>query len=80
MTFRIIHFVGLSLLCVFITPFVYIPVAFLYAARYFAIELIPLAFLIDVYFGSVSSLPLYTISAFLLIMSFETGKQYLMLK
>lgn len=80
MTFRIIHFISLIVLCVFVTPLIFVPLACIYAMRYFAIELLPLAFLIDIYFGAANSLPLYTISAFLLIISFEIGKQFLMLK
>ena len=80
MTFRILYFIGLSLLSVFITPLIFVPLAIFYAIRYFAIEILPLAFLIDVYFGAANSLPLYTIGAFLLIVSLEVGKHFLMLK
>ena len=80
MIFRIIHFISLIILSVFVTPLVFVPLAFLYAVRYFALEILPLAFLIDIYFGAANPLPLYTISAFLLIISLEVSKHYLMLK
>lgn len=80
MIFRITHFIGLTLLSVFVTPIIFVPLAVLYAIRYFALEILPLAFLIDVYFGAANTVPLYTICAFLLIVSLELGKHYLMLK
>jgi len=80
MIFRTLHFLGLALLCVFVTPLIFVPLVFFYSLRYFALELIPLAFLIDIYFGGGATLPLYTIGAFLLIVSLEISKHYLMLK
>lgn len=64
----------------FVTPILAAPLAAYYAYRYFAIELVVLAFLIDAYFGQASEWPLYTIAAALMVLAAESAKRYLMLK
>ncbi len=65
---------------VFLTPFFSLPLAAYYAYRYFALELIVLAFLIDTYFGRAAEWPLYTIAAFAIVLAAESAKRYLMLQ
>ena len=77
---RIAFFIGIFLIGIFTTPLLLIPLAIIYAYNYFAIELLVMGFLIDTYFGAASTLPLYTIGAFLIILGSETAKRYLFLK
>jgi len=73
-------FISTLLVTVFVTRILALPLAAYYAYRYFAVELVVLAFLIDVYFGQASNWPFYTLSAFLIVFAAESAKRYLMLQ
>lgn len=80
MIFRLLTFIGLMLLGVFITPVLSLPIALWYAARWYAPEMIFFGAVIDAYFGPASQFPYYTIAAFLIVAAAEMSKSYLMLK
>ncbi len=77
---RLIFFVGLFVMSIFITPFIYAPFVFFYAMRWFAPEIILAGFLLDAYFGAASPWPLYVIGAFMIVLMAELAKRYLMFK
>lgn len=77
---RPIFFIGLLIISVFVTPLLAGPAAILYATRWFAPELIILGFFIDTYFGAASDWPIYTITAFFIVITIQTAKNHLMLK
>ena len=80
MIYRAIHFLLLFILGIFVTPLISLPVAFFYAMRYFAPELILVGYLFDVYFGALFDFPYYTLVAGLIILSTEIAKRFLMLQ
>ncbi len=77
---RLLFLIGLLLMSVFITPFIYLPFVFTYAMRWFAPEIIVAGSLLDAYFGGASAWPIYTIGAFLVVAAAELGKRYLMFR
>lgn len=80
MIFRLLSFVSIIILSVFITPLISLPIAFWYALRWYAPETIILGLIIDSFFGAASGFPFYTMAAFLMIISAEFAKASLMLK
>ena len=80
MIIRISLFLATLLATIFVTPILAAPLAGYYAYRYFAIELVVLAFLLDTYFGQASLWPFYTLAAFLIVLAAESAKRFLMLK
>lgn len=80
MFFRISYFLGLFILAIFVTPVLVLPLTFFYAMRWYAIEILLLGYLFDVYFGIVSSFPYYTVSSFVVLIFAEISKKYLLVK
>lgn len=79
MIFRLLSFLAIIILSVFITPLISLPVVFWYALRWYAPEIIILGFVIDSFFGGMSGLPYYTTAAFLMLISAEFAKTSLMI-
>jgi|GEM_PF-5923325 len=79
MIIRILTFLLLFIISIFITPLLTIPLAIWYTLHWYAPELILGAILIDIYFGT-AHWPYYTIMALILIILAEISKRYLMLK
>lgn len=77
---RILFFIGIFLLSIFVTPFIFLPLVVLYVMRWFAPEILVTAYFIDVYFGAAGDWPLYIIGAFLMIIFAEAAKKYLMIQ
>lgn len=77
---RAISLSVLFILAIFITPVLSAPIALWYAFRWFAPELVIMAFFIDTYFGTYGDWPIYTISIALIILTAELAKRYLMIK
>ncbi len=80
MIYRLIYFVLLLLMATFVSPLISIPLAFIYAMRWYAPELILMGYMFDVYFGSIFDLPYYTIGLALLVVISEIAKRFLLLK
>lgn len=76
---RIISLLFLFLIAVFTSPVLAAFLAFWYSLRYFAPELIVLAVFIDASFGTVATLPYYTIGAFILVLMTMFAKRYIMI-
>ena len=62
------------------TPIISLPMALLYAMRWYAPELILIGYVFDVYFGGVADMPYYTLALALLIFIAEISKRFLMVK
>lgn len=62
------------------TPIISLPMALLYAMRWYAPELILIGYVFDVYFGGVADMPYYTIGLALLVFIAEIAKRFLMVK
>jgi hypothetical protein len=77
---RVLSFVAVVLTGIFITPLIALPLACFYAMRWFAPELLVVGFLIDCYFGAASSWPIFTLATFVIIVSAEAAKKYLLIK
>lgn len=80
MLYRFIYFGLLLITGVFVTPLISLPMALLYALRWYAPELILIGYVFDVYFGGVADMPYYTISLALLVFIAEIAKRFLMVK
>ena len=80
MLYRLLYLVLLLMVGVFVTPIISLPMALLYAMRWYAVELILIGYVFDVYFGSVADMPYYTIVLALLIFTAEVAKRFLMIK
>ena len=80
MLYRFIYFGLLLITGVFVTPLISLPMALLYAMRWYAPELIMIGYVFDVYFGGVADMPYYTISLALLVFIAEIAKRFLMVK
>ena len=80
MIFRILSFISIIILSVFITPLISLPIVFWYTLRWYAPEIIILGLIIDSFFGAASGFPYYATAAFLLVISAEFAKSSLMLK
>lgn len=80
MLYRFIYFGLLLITGVFVTPLISLPMALLYAIRWYAPELIVIGYVFDVYFGGVADMPYYTISLALLVFIAEIAKRFLMVK
>lgn len=65
---------------IFVTPIISLPMALLYAMRWYAPELILIGYVFDVYFGGVADMPYYTLALALLIFIAEISKRFLMVK
>ncbi|OGG86034.1 hypothetical protein A2392_01025 [Candidatus Kaiserbacteria bacterium RIFOXYB1_FULL_46_14] len=76
---RFIFLISLVVIVIFTSPFLALPLAVWYSLRYFAPELIFIAALLDAYFGAVSTIPYYTLSAFLVIIVTMFIKRYIMI-
>lgn len=79
MWYRIPYFLILTILGVFITPLITLPLAVFYALRWYAIELVLLGYIFDTYFGHVANWPYYTLTLAALVLISEFAKKYLML-
>lgn len=80
MLYRLLYLVLLLVVGIFVTPIISLPMALLYAMRWYALELILIGYVFDVYFGSVADMPYYTIVLALLIFTAEIAKRFLMIK
>lgn len=80
MIYRIIYFGLLLITGIFVTPIISLPMALLYAMRWYAPELILIGYVFDVYFGGVADMPYYTLALALLIFIAEISKRFLMVK
>lgn len=80
MFYRFIYFGLLLITGIFITPIISLPLALLYAMRWYAPELIVIGYVFDVYFGGVADMPYYTIGLALLVFIAEIAKRFLMVK
>lgn len=80
MLYRLLYLVLLLVVGIFVTPIISLPMALLYAMRWYAVELILIGYVFDVYFGSVADMPYYTIVLALLIFTAEVAKRFLMIK
>ena len=74
---RLIAGLIIFVVSIFVPPLVILPLAILHALSWFALELIVFAALIDIYFGVVSDLPYYTLSAIVIVLVVEYLKPYL---
>ncbi|MEX0913037.1 MAG: hypothetical protein WDZ56_00745 [Candidatus Paceibacterota bacterium] len=79
MIFRILSFISIVILSVFITPLISLPIVLWYALRWYAPEIIVLGLIIDAFFGGTNGLPYYTTTAFLLVILAESAKGSLMI-
>lgn len=80
MLYRFIYLGLLLITGLFVTPIISLPLALLYAMRWYAPELIMIGYVFDVYFGGVADIPYYTIGLALLILIAEISKRFLMVK
>ena len=80
MIYRLLYFLLLVILGLFVTPLISIPLVIYYAMRFYALELIVAGYVFDVYFGRVSDWPYYTIVLALLVFGIEIAKRYLMFR
>lgn len=80
MAYRLLYLALLLVTGIFVTPIISLPLALLYAMRSFALELILIGYVFDVYFGSVVDMPYYTIVLALLVFVAEIAKHFLMIK
>lgn len=80
MWYRILYFCILIVIGLFITPIISLPLAALYALRWYALELIVLGYVFDTFFGSIADWPYYTLALFTLVFIAEIAKRYLMVK
>lgn len=80
MVFRALELVLIIILGIFVTPILSVPVAFHYAMRNFAPELLLLGYIFDTYFGSMSHFPYYLVGAATLVFVAEIAKRFLMIK
>lgn len=80
MIYRFIYFGLLLITGIFVTPIISLPMALLYAMRWYAPELILIGYVFDVYFGGVADMPYYTLALALLIFIAEISKRFLMVK
>jgi hypothetical protein len=80
MWYRIAYFIILTIVGVFITPIISLPMVVYYALRWYALELLLIGYVFDTYFGRVADWPYYTLSMAALIFLAELAKRYLMFK
>lgn len=74
---RVIFLILIIFSTLFVGAWLTAPFVFIYAIRWRALELLPLAVLVDSYFGSVVVWPVFTVSAFLMIVFAELTRKYL---
>ncbi len=80
MGYRIIYFLVLVVIGLFVTPIISLPLAIIYALRWYALELIILGWVFDTYFGNIADWPYYTLALFALVFIAEVAKRYLMVR
>ncbi len=80
MAYRLLYFALLLVTGIFVTPIISLPLALLYAMRWYALELILIGYVFDVYFGSIADMPYYTIVLAILVFLAEISKRFLMIK
>lgn len=80
MAYRLLYLALLLVVGIFVTPIISLPLALLYAMRWYALELILIGYVFDVYFGGVADMPYYTIVLALLVFVAEIAKRFLMIK
>lgn len=77
---RVILISLIFLSAIFTTPWLTLPFAAMYSLRWYAPELLMIGCVIDIYFGVSGTWPIYTVTAFVLVMAAELGKKHVMLK
>ncbi len=77
MLFRLLLFSLIVLASIFAHPLIVVPLVFFYAMNWYSLETIVLAALIDSYFHAINNYPVYTIGAFIILLSTELIKRYL---
>lgn len=80
MAYRLLCLALLLITGLFVTPLISLPLAVLYAMRWYAPELILIGYVFDVYFGDIADLPYYTLVLTFLIFGTEIAKRFLMIK
>lgn len=80
MFYRLVYFIVLLIIGLFVTPIIFVPLALYYAMRWYALELILVGYVFDVYFGHVADWPYYTVTTAALVFGVEIAKRHLMIK
>jgi len=74
---RFLAGVGMLLAGIFLPSFILVPLAAIYALRWWAVELLFMGAAIDAYFGVVDSFPYYTSAAAFIVLTAEYAKKHL---